>query len=77
MGQFVLQSGQTRACLDFTISSDEFFENAESFSGRLRGVVTSPGSVNENPERVTILPRDTTVVIEDNPDDGETLVCTV
>ena len=72
MDQYTITSGTRTACLDFTIESDSLFENTESLTGFLRGAVLS-GTLTENPQRITFEPRETTIEITDDGNDGEPL----
>ncbi len=53
------------------IESDGLFENTESLTGFLRGVVFTPGSLTLDPPRITFTPRETTIEITDDRNDGE------
>lgn len=69
----MIPSSSSMACLDYTVEGDTLFEGEESFGGNLVGVVLSPGVVSENPDRITIQPRDTVINIRDDSNDGKKL----
>ena len=72
VGPFVIPaSGNRIVCLSFVIESDNLFENAETLTGFLRGIVLSSGDVDPNPPRITFQTRETTIEITDDRNDGE------
>lgn len=63
--RFIVQPGQTRVCLIFTIFDDGVVEGMESINGMLEGIINSVNALVSSPDRVTFQPREATLNILD------------
>jgi hypothetical protein len=64
-GRFVVDPGESTACLTFNILNDNLVEGMESLSGRIEGIIDSLNALVTSPERITFSPRDATLNILD------------
>ena len=70
-GNFILQPGtRPRSCLPLTLLSDNLLEAQEELTGRIVGIVDQDGQVDQTPNRITFDPQETTVLINDDPNEG-------
>ena len=63
---YMIEAGEERGCLQLMILDDSIYEGAEEFTGNLEGTVNQLGQLVRNPDRITLQPTMTTVVINDN-----------
>ena len=63
---YVIEAGGERGCLQLMILDDSIYEGPEEFTGNLEGIVNQLGQLVRNPERITLQPTMTTVLINDN-----------